>query len=994
MQASRIVSASYWDSAKKVPIQHYAKWTDTTTWTYDYVTGEPFIEFEIEPTALATAASPKTAGVKSIKIEKLENNTVSEGDIPTVFVLGDSTEKSYTFEEAGMSGWGQMIGSMFDETRVNVINYSMGGRSMKNMYAENRFNDVLLTAKPGDYVMLHSAHNDESTGDSAGPEARFGRGSTTATYTRWLNDIYIPAMLSRGVIPVLVTPMPRTSNGKYTSGFSPDSPGLMKAAAAANDEVYLIDLYENAKAYIDEVGTTQTIAIYMSIEAGESPGKTNSGSYANGHPDNKIDGTHQKEAAAKVWSKIIAEEIYAQKSDAVMGILAAGLKDDVQAACVSGDWSAVYPEWTDDVTYAPSGDGTAENDPTYYRNQIEKLLQLSVMQKTDGNNFSPLELMSTNDFISSLCAVWGLDLTDSAVNAVFEPYYESGTLIREEMAAIILDAYVLRFGYAEDGSYNKPAYMTDYNGSTVSPDDPTYDPNLTGDEAQYYPLVGWGNLTDKEDISLEYAEDVYDVYNLGLMRSEAGITRGKMANGTLFEPKAEVTRAKAAKEIWFLWVLGQENVDEENQILTITTDGSNYTAPVYRAVSYTAPAYEFASVDIANDGALSVELLDTTGASAAAVLNIALYSADGTEKETKTYSVSGSGAVSGIDITLETGEYVVMKVTSVDGTALSSERTAVCTELIVPARSYTAETAAGIKNGVLALANLSEETEEAAVVSLMSADLAEEDDSVFWKASESVTGGAYLYTQAEDGFDLVPTCDMAYSKSSQSVGDETFTGYVAHSSTNGYLASTGRERSGFTFTPASDGVLTAYVSNLGSNKNFVIIDDSEEAEAKALASSQEPTILSGNTSISAAVTAGTTYYIGVLGSKGRYLGISFSPGAPVVSVLAKSGETVEITATPNEGYVVSSVSAKDTDGNSLELDMNESKTVSTFTMPESDVTITASFVPGEGSDDPAVEPSDVLMGDIDNNEVLTANDSAALLHYVLTDEKMKTGTQI
>ncbi|MCD8158540.1 MAG: hypothetical protein LUD77_06525 [Clostridiales bacterium] len=31
MQSSRITSSSYWDSAKKVPVQHYAKWTDSTT---------------------------------------------------------------------------------------------------------------------------------------------------------------------------------------------------------------------------------------------------------------------------------------------------------------------------------------------------------------------------------------------------------------------------------------------------------------------------------------------------------------------------------------------------------------------------------------------------------------------------------------------------------------------------------------------------------------------------------------------------------------------------------------------------------------------------------------------------------------------------------------------------------------------------------------------------------------------------------------------------
>ena len=43
---------------------------------------------------------------------------------------------------------------------------------------------------------------------------------------------------------------------------------------------------------------------------------------------------------------------------------------------------------------------------------------------------------------------------------------------------------------------------------SVSPDDRSMIRNLTGESAQYYPLVGWGNLTDTKDISREYLEKV------------------------------------------------------------------------------------------------------------------------------------------------------------------------------------------------------------------------------------------------------------------------------------------------------------------------------------------------------------------------------------------------------------------------------------------------------------------------------------------------------
>jgi hypothetical protein len=192
--------------------------------------------------------------------------------------------------------------------------------------------------------------------------------------------------------------------------------------------------------------------------------------------------------------------------------------------------------------------------------------------------------MSVNEFISALCALWGLDVDDSSVQAVLKPYYTEDAITREVMAAVVLDAYKLRFGTADDGSYNKPAYMTDYNGTTITPDNPMYDPNLTGEEAQYYPLAGWGNITDKDEISTEYADAFKTVYNLGLMRSENGIERGKMENGILIEPKTVVTRAKAAKELWFLWVLGQTDVNKENNELTIVDKNGNNVNVEYKSV--------------------------------------------------------------------------------------------------------------------------------------------------------------------------------------------------------------------------------------------------------------------------------------------------------------------------------------------------------------------------------------------------------------------------
>ncbi|MCD8158433.1 MAG: S-layer homology domain-containing protein [Clostridiales bacterium] len=207
----------------------------------------------------------------------------------------------------------------------------------------------------------------------------------------------------------------------------------------------------------------------------------------------------------------------------------------------------------------------------YYRNQIEKLLQFGVMFKDSSGRFRPNENIDKRAFISALCALWGLDTSKEDIKSALSPYNSKGYMTREEMAAVILTAYKLKFGYDEKMSLNRPPYMTDYNGTTISPDDPNYDPNLKGEETGYYPIITWEELNDKEEISPQYADAFHIVYDLGLMRSEEGIESGKVKNGTLLKPKEKVTRAKAAKELWFLWVLAHDILEDDSSLIIKTT---------------------------------------------------------------------------------------------------------------------------------------------------------------------------------------------------------------------------------------------------------------------------------------------------------------------------------------------------------------------------------------------------------------------------------------
>ena len=543
LRGTQLVKEGYWDAAELVPVRHPAKW-EGSTWIYEYVNSREYIDIEVEPLAPYIEI-----GIKKLTITSTNSNTSRKEEKPTLFILGDSTVKSYIFKEAPMCGWGQLFDRLFDLEQINIVNYATGGRSLKMMYFEGRLNDVLLTGKKGDYILLQSGHNDESDDLEQGETARFGRGATEEMYRRYLEEIYLPAIYIRGMIPVFVTPMTRVNkevadDGTLHNSFSNRKfPDVMKEVAV-REQIPLIDLNARSVEYINEIGKEGAEAIVLSIEAGETPGKTNSGSFANGNPTGEVDRTHMKEALAKSYARIVAMELYdlTQRFE-TLKLLESTFKKEVKYAIHTGDWDIVYPEICKD---------TLKGEGAYYRNQIEKMVQLEVLEKDSYGNFNPKEKMTVETFEKALLKLYNLP------SASLKSYRNEGYLTREVMGIMLLDAYELKF-YMR----GKPKYMTDYNGTNITPNDPQYDPNLIGQEAQYYPMIGYECLKDISEIAPKYKEKLKKSYNLGLIRSENAIERGKMQNGSLLEPKEIVTKEKAAKALYFMWVLCND-IQSEN----------------------------------------------------------------------------------------------------------------------------------------------------------------------------------------------------------------------------------------------------------------------------------------------------------------------------------------------------------------------------------------------------------------------------------------------
>ena len=583
MNPERIVQGGYWDAGKLVPVRHRASWNGSI-WRYSYVNGISYVDISLEP-----LQPDKVIGLRRICVkehvfskcgERGENGVGGNG-VPSIYILGDSTAKSYVFEEAPMSGWGQLFYRMAAAGPEGVVNYSNGGRSLRVMHQEGRFNDLLLSGRAGDFVLLQSGHNDERDRndgtDPDGEESRFGRGSTEEMYYGLLTKHFIPAIRSVGMIPVLVTPVTRINAGCGDDAVFRDSfqkrkfPEVMRRAAADTGTL-LLDLNKKSVEHFNEIGAAAARAMVMSLEPGETPGKTSGGSYANGNPGNHADGTHYKECLSRQYCRMAAEEIVrtAAGGNAAAEGLRGLLRSEVLRAVNTGEYGEVFPEICKDTI---SGRGA------YYRNQIEKMVQLGVFHKDEDGNFRPFAPCGREEFQEGIRKIWGLsedfgrerEEASGAGNAEvlssegenmrrLKTEEESTAFTRLDAAEILYDAYAARFGMGEE---RKPPYMTDYNGRNIDPTDPNYDANLPSGETMYYPLTPFERVTDLGGVHGEKRRKLEAVYCLGLMRCEGGIRRGSLENGTLFEPGRPLTRERAAKYLYFCFVLGQ-NIIREN----------------------------------------------------------------------------------------------------------------------------------------------------------------------------------------------------------------------------------------------------------------------------------------------------------------------------------------------------------------------------------------------------------------------------------------------
>jgi len=79
---------------------------------------------------------------------------------PVVWFTGDSTVKNADKDDDGMWGWASQAATVFDTTKVQLVNAARAGRSTRSFIREGLWDAVYQALKPGDFVTIQFGHND------------------------------------------------------------------------------------------------------------------------------------------------------------------------------------------------------------------------------------------------------------------------------------------------------------------------------------------------------------------------------------------------------------------------------------------------------------------------------------------------------------------------------------------------------------------------------------------------------------------------------------------------------------------------------------------------------------------------------------------------------------------------------------------------------------------------------------------------------------------
>jgi len=223
----------------------------------------------------------------------LFNTIVGFSQKTTVYCIGDSTMANKANpKENPEHGWAQVLGEFFDE-RVTIDNRALNGRSSKSFISEGRWDSVVKTLAPGDFVFIQFGHNDQKFKDST----RY----TNPHISYRHNLIYfIKQTREKGATPLLFSSIVRRNFNEFGNLIDTHGQYTLETRLVAHEmKVLFIDLqYLTEKLEIAH-GVEGSRDLHLHFSPGENP-------Y---YPDGKEDDTHLSRKGALLIAEMVIKEI-------------------------------------------------------------------------------------------------------------------------------------------------------------------------------------------------------------------------------------------------------------------------------------------------------------------------------------------------------------------------------------------------------------------------------------------------------------------------------------------------------------------------------------------------------------------------------------------------------------------------------------------------------------------------------------------------------------
>jgi len=181
----------------------------------------------------------------------------------TIFLAGNSTVVDQDREP--WAAWGQMFPRFLVPSKVVVANYAESGETLKAFKAERRLEKIWSMAKPGDYLFIEFAHNDQKPGGN--------HLDPFTTYKQTLKE-WITEARKRKIIPVLVTSMHRRnfdSTGHIINTLLKYPEAVRQTGKEEN--VAVIDLNAMSKTLYEAWGVEKSIKAFVHYPANTFPGQ-------------------------------------------------------------------------------------------------------------------------------------------------------------------------------------------------------------------------------------------------------------------------------------------------------------------------------------------------------------------------------------------------------------------------------------------------------------------------------------------------------------------------------------------------------------------------------------------------------------------------------------------------------------------------------------------------------------------------------------------------